>query len=99
MELWIRSQDKETLVKINNIWANENVIYTDSYSDMWLGAYKSKKRALEVLDEIQNLFKPPMIIQKTEGVIATTDNTMHIINPTYGEIKELSTIVYEMPKE
>ena len=100
MELWIRSQDKKVLVKINNIWVNENsVIYTDSYPDMWLGAYKSEKRALEVLDEIQNILQPTMIIQKTEGVIATTDNTIHIINPSYGEIKQLSTIVYEMPKE
>ena len=103
MELWIRSQNKETLIKIDYLYldgTNKNVIigYCQStFTSPKLGTYKSKERALEVLDEIQNLFKPPMIIQKTEGVIATTDNTMHIINPTYGEIKELSTIVYEMP--
>lgn len=103
MELWIRSQDKTTLIKSYEIYIaeydiNSYVIRAKRTSHI-LGTYKTIERALEVLDEIQNLLKPPIIIQKTEGVIATTDNTMHIINPTYGEIKQLSTIVYEMPKE
>ena len=64
MELWIRSQDKMNLVKIKQI----NVNYRDSrhiianympemyenageYYEL-LGTYKTKERALEVLDEI-----------------------------------------------
>lgn len=50
MELWIRSQDKRRLMKVDEIWLNEagtifcnNTIYA-SYSE---------KRALEVLEEIQ----------------------------------------------
>ena len=66
MDLWIRSQDKMNLVKVNQI----NVNYQDKrqiianyipdfignqgdYYDI-LGSYSSKERALEVLDEIQN---------------------------------------------
>ena len=56
MELWIRSQDKTFLRKVNTIGIIEG-------SDFWFisenlitdfGKYKSKERALEVLDEIQN---------------------------------------------
>ena len=56
MELWIRTQNREALVKTNIIkWENGCLRgFTDE--DGWyqsLGIYK-KKRALEVLDEIQN---------------------------------------------
>lgn len=57
MELWIRTQNREALIKTNIIkWENGCLIgATDE--DGWyqdLGKYK-KKRALEVLDEIQNI--------------------------------------------
>lgn len=68
MDLWIRSQDKASLVKINNviglkyndnktIIANYQPDFTDKYDGYYeiLGTYKSKERALEVLDEIQRL--------------------------------------------
>ena len=61
MELWIRSQDKKTLHKCDNI-----TIMTDSedgknikgYKVVGckdLGRYETKERALEVLEEIQNM--------------------------------------------
>lgn len=55
IELWIRSQDREKLVKCNDIVANGSSIigYFDKdteYED--LGTYATKERALEVLDEI-----------------------------------------------
>ena len=57
MNLWIRSQDREKIVNCNDIVVNGYSIigYFDKdteYED--LGNYKSKERALEVLDEIQN---------------------------------------------
>ena len=57
MNLWIRSQDGEKIVNCNDIVVNGYSIigYFDKdteYED--LGNYKSKERALEVLDEIQN---------------------------------------------
>lgn len=66
MELWIRSQDKECLVKISNIQyvlrketncgINTEYHYIGTYYDNLkiLGTYKTKERALEVLTEIQN---------------------------------------------
>ena len=57
MELWIRSQDKECLMKINRLdydLANgEARIMVNGYQTL-VGKYNSKKRALAVLDEIQN---------------------------------------------
>ena len=84
MELWIRSQDKRRLMKVDEIWVNKagtifcnNTIY----------AGYSEKRALEVLDEIQtHLLK----MGKTE--MLTNENG--IING----IKDYG-IVYKMPKE
>lgn len=94
MDLWIRSQDKEILMKIDNInlgldvYSNEPCrLFTfvgGAVTSFTLGIYRSKERALEVLDEIQkkinliNLghdFGSPMV---------------DLTNPTY---------IYEMPKE
>ena len=104
MELWIRSQDKMKLVKVNYCYIMDQqdhftIIGETIDSGPIVGIYKTKERALEVLDEIQNLLKPPIIFQEHEGVITTNDNNPHFINPTYGEIKQLKTIVYEMPKD
>ena len=55
MELWIRSQDKTILTKINeDIYIYDNLDKTSTIrTDKWqLGTYKTKERALEVLDEI-----------------------------------------------
>lgn len=61
MELWIRSQDKERLIKTEDLYIEFNGdvdptlqpyrIVTDKFIE--LGIYKTKERALEVLDEIQ----------------------------------------------
>ena len=89
MELWIHSQDKMKLVLVKNIVISVMsdstwIEYKDYDGTFKLGEYKTKERALEVLDEIQkkiNLinighdFGSPMIDLK---------------NPTY---------IYEMPKE
>ena len=64
MELWIRSQDKEILVKVNNLSLalnkDETCEIINSFEDhqCWeLGTYTTKERALEVLDEIQNILE------------------------------------------
>ena len=87
MELWIRSQDKTSLTKIDNICIADNRIVfipNNHNGRATLGTYKTNTRALEVLDEIQNKinlinlghdFGSPMIDLK---------------NPSY---------IYEMPKE
>lgn len=54
MELWIRSQDKECLTKVGHLFVSRyNTIKQDD--DIDLGSYETKERALEVLDEIQNI--------------------------------------------
>ena len=90
--MWVRTQDKMQLVKINEIHIK---VDEDGFVGIWvddkkeslkyfLGTYKSKERAIEVLDEVEkkinliNLghdFGSPMIDLK---------------NPTY---------IYQMPNE
>lgn len=64
MDLWIRSQDRERLMKVNGFdyvdFNDEYVINgfgTNECDNYDLGIYNSKERTLEVLDEIQNLIK------------------------------------------
>ena len=98
MELWIRSQNGKDLVKVNSLWIMDNQIWmevpfyenhkklglTVSGHNHKLAEYKTKERALEVLDEIQNKinlinlghdFGSPMVDLK---------------NPTY---------IYQMPEK
>ena len=86
MELWIRSQDKERLIKVENLYIEFNGdtnpkidshrIVTDKFIN--LGIYKSKERALEVLDKIET--------------------KMAYINDEYVSGHN-SLIIFEMPKE
>ena len=98
MQLWIRSQDKYTLMKIEEIQICENPDGTwFMNAGLVLGKYKSKERALELLDEIQNILKPKFILQTQEIEKPITEfiSTVEQIK----DIKEISTYVYEMPKE
>ena len=106
MELWIRSQDKERLTKVEDLYIEFNGdtnpkidshrIVADKFIN--LGIYKSKERALEVLDEIQNTLKPQLIIKDSGKIIGSFEDTIIREGATY-EFKELSTYVYEMPEK
>ena len=95
MELWVRSQDKEALLKVNNglmYWDDTDkrnciVIKETSTNLSVLGTYKTKERALEVLDEIQEY-----LLKMGENEILT--DKIGIMNG----IKHYG-IVYEMPEE
>ena len=68
MELWIRTQDKTTLIRSYEIYIAEHgknsyVIRAKRTSHI-LGAYNSFERALEVLDEIQNILETRNDIQQ-----------------------------------
>ena len=59
MNLWIRSQDRENLCKANGLRLesyNDGTFYIMACGRIAFtaGIYKSKERALEVLDEIQS---------------------------------------------
>ena len=56
--MWVRSQDKKTLVKVDKLiiaYDTDEKIYEIHNVYDSLGVYKSKERALEVLDEIERL--------------------------------------------
>ena len=59
MELWIRSQDRTFLRKVNTIGIVEGRYFwsIDENLTISFGKYKTKKRALKVLDEIQDLLQ------------------------------------------
>lgn len=94
MELWIRSQDKDILVKVDSLLIDDN--NNDIYTQCWvgvnletytLGKYKTKERALEVLDEIQE-----NIVNQGQVIILTDEKG--IPNGS-----KFFSYVYEMPKE
>ena len=72
MELWIRSQNKKHLMKVEAVIYEKTGtgyglrVFTKNY-DFNIASYKTEKRALEVLDEIEQELKP--IIINTSGII------------------------------
>lgn len=109
MELWIRSQDKMDLFKINRLKIREHtfedgkkeyfILNNNSISDV-VGVYKTKERALEVLNEIQNLLQPTIeykpIVQEEPNTLYPYKNFVKVDGTI--EIKELSIFVYQMPE-
>ena len=110
----MRSQDKMNLVKIRQIsldYQNNKQIIANYVPDFFensgayyelLGTYKTKERAIEVLDEIQNILKPTIITtgyecELKENIKDKTSFNLDMI-PTKTEIQELSTVVYQMPE-
>lgn len=99
MELWVRSQDKKHLMKCEAIMYEETEIgyglraFTKNY-DFDIGIYKTKERALEVLDEIQNiLISKYMISLDYKNALGS--------NFTSKQIQEVlkETSVYQMPEK
>lgn len=85
MELWIRTQDRMTLIRSYEIYIVEQqnmYLIRAKRTSHILGSYSTFERALEVLDEIQELLEPVHIadISKKEGIIG-------------------ANILYEMPEE
>lgn len=84
MNLWVRSQDKEKLLKCNDIAISNNVIneresikfkgykivgYFDKNTEYEiLGTYETKERAIEVLDEIQDKMLNSAFAKKINGL-------------------------------
>ena len=86
MELWIRSQDKRTLLKVNRIDVDGKkiIVWDNDYycSETYMGTYATEERALEVLDEIQKILK-----------------SSFIVNGLGEYVSQSNTTIYEMPKE
>lgn len=95
MELWIRTQKRDNLIKVDwlkmeeipNGYDKEYYIYYKN--ERLLGIYKTKERALEVLDEIQKILKPKIKLKYND------DFTMNVSSIEL----QPATYVYEMPEE
>ena len=97
MDLWIRSQDKTRLVKVCSLGYGEHneIHYINGYcvnevDNYDLGTYKTKERALEVLDEIHGCIQ-------TNAGFEMYSNLGHFsedFNKKYNLVP-----VYSMPKE
>ena len=116
MELWIRSQDRAKLCEarffeLDNDKTGIFCFNGESYS-VFAGKYKSKERALEVLDEIQSKLKATFLMKPKN------DNYSKYVEDGKRYLEELNDIsivtgdrcfnlepinsdvyVYEMPKE
>ena len=75
MELWIRSQDRDYLIKVKSLVIEESNynIYQIFGDSRYLGKYKTKERALEVLDEIQALLKPKVLLNSGKILVSFED--------------------------
>ena len=87
MDLWIRSQDKKKLVKCESVSIGGYKSHKDETA-LWCGqfncgTYKTEKRALEVLDEIQKLLEPEITFTCNGNILSVTEYTK----------------IYEMPKD
>jgi hypothetical protein len=104
MELWIRSQDKCRLVPNPNLYAvfdkDNNIAYIGDKMVGHIGKYKSLERALEVLNEIQSILKPIITYTQKEPIKSDLGQGIYQIKQDVDlKIQQLSTYVYEMPKE
>lgn len=98
MELWIRSQDKEVLTRVVDIWkdADKNEIWSKSSFAIknCLGIYKTKERAIEVLDEIEER----IMLINTINIVKDRDSLIAYKNAlTEEKIKGLG-YPYQMPE-
>lgn len=85
MEIWIRSQDKTKLVKVESVYYEEfetdldgygsydtshEIWYSKKNEDYSIGVYKSKERCLEIIDEIQSLLCDFILATNVDGADA-----------------------------
>jgi hypothetical protein len=98
MDLWIRSQDRETIkkccfIEMHELIENEDYILQDNEIDY--GRYKTKERALEVLDEIEDRITLLNLMSTING-----EKEMIKIAHAFGEDKINGVLKpYQMPKE
>lgn len=98
--MWIRSQDKRILIKVDNVFLNANydnkrISTYDGDSNTTLGEYKTKERALEVLNMIEDI-----LIARYRMDLCNNASSMF---RGYGQEEIKKTIrkitIFEMPEE
>lgn len=99
MRLFIRSQDKTELVKVEGIKyekvpVGHSILVPCEFGVYNVGQYESKERALEVLDEIQNIIIMQQLLEMDshkffQSMPKDTKNIKIVLD---------SMSVYEMPQ-
>lgn len=90
MNLWIRSQDRTTLIRSYEIYVSEQCnryLIRAKRTSHILGSYKTFERALEVIDDIQDKLANCTFAKKQNGLGEVVD---FLPNSIY---------VYIMPEE
>ena len=100
MDLWVRSQNKYRLLKVESLQIIYNqedneLPYSINSSYELLGSYKTKERALEILDEIQQMLKNETIETEIKYIDNQVYETKIIGKPDI--LKNI--VVYQMPKQ
>lgn len=113
MDLWIRSQDRQKLIKIDKIYYEMVEAPLDEYGDVLcdydicsdneiLGTYPTEERALEILDIIEHLLLGDVLVFKNCDI--DFENKTLVVSGEHDKKSEVNFIdrhcvVYEMPKE
>lgn len=85
--MWIRSQDKEILIKVDGLKIEKNTIVIETC--VWyivLGEYSTKEKALKVMDMIEQNIK--------NSFVAKTD-----YSEQYSENSRREMSVFQMPQD
>ncbi len=92
MELWIRTQDKKQLLKVNdglyiaNCFTDTNDTFIGIKNVGHVGRYAEEERAIEVLDELEKLLSGV----KAKNELSKANLSMNNLYPI---------LIYKMPKE
>lgn len=102
MNLWIRSQDGTILIKVDNLLIDDDNfhIYTHNHINNMqmtytLGRYKTKERAIEVLDEIEER----ITFINTLSTVSDINSLISFKNAIGEDKAKGLTVPYQMPKE
>ena len=114
MELWVCTQDKERLFKLEEVRYEH---YKPLFESYYIHAlilncgivqeYKTKERALEVLGEIKKMLQPKGILKfnvmlnnrDKMKIKEETNNEYLIVDRNVEVVQQPTTYVYEMPLE
>lgn len=92
MEIWIRSQDRRTLINVNKIQiADFRDMYKNAIwgNDVLLGKYSTRQKALKVIDMIENF------INSLDKYVIENDNYSGM--PSLRKVADNN--VFQMPSE
>lgn len=105
MNLWIRTQREDSLVKVDEIRVVgsldrfENEVWLVVVKDTILARYKAEENAFKVLEDIQKILSPVLVFQNKIKPDDIYDDTDTIYSGCSGSVEQLNTYVYKMPPE